>query len=93
MELQKELKAIRLLQGDAKIQRTLAPWINPEQPAPSDEQVVVWIRHGWGCSEKEVRDAAREAGPDDPVLHVFLPRRNAEDQKSNHRCNRRWQGA
>ena len=82
VELQKELKSVRLQQGDSKIQRTLAPWNNPEQPAPSTEQVVVWIRDGWGCSEKEVRDAAREAGPDDPMLHVFLPRRNAEDLKN-----------
>jgi hypothetical protein len=81
-ELQKELKTIRLLQGDAKIPRSISPWINPEAPAPSNEQVVVWIRDGWGCSEKEVRDAAREAGSDDPVLHVFLPRRNAEDLKN-----------
>jgi len=81
-ELQKELKAIRLLQGEAKIPRSIYPWPNPEPPAPSSEQVVVWIRDGWGCSEKEVRDAAREAGADDPVLHVFLPRRNAEDLKN-----------
>ncbi|CAK6701103.1 BREX system P-loop protein BrxC [Synechococcus sp. BA-124 BA4] len=82
LELQKELKAIRLLQGDAKIPRSIVQWINPEPPAPSHEQVVVWIRDGWGCGEKEVRDSAREAGADDPVLHVFLPRRNAEDLRN-----------
>jgi hypothetical protein len=82
LELQKELKAIRLLQGQAKIQRAIVHWPNPEPPAPSNEQVLVWIRDGWGCSEKEVRDAAREAGADDPVLHVFLPRRNAEELQS-----------
>jgi hypothetical protein len=81
-ELQKELKTIRLLQGDAKIPRSISPWVNPEAPATSNEQVVVWIRDGWGCNEKDVRDAAREAGSDDPVLHVFLPRRNAEDLKN-----------
>jgi hypothetical protein len=82
LELQKELKAIRLLQGQAKIQRSIVHWPNPEPPAPSNEQVVVWIRDGWGCSDKEVRDAAREAGADDPVLHVFLPRRGAEELQS-----------
>jgi hypothetical protein len=82
LEFQKELKAVRLLQGQAKIQRSIVHWPNPEPPAPSNEQVVVWIRDGWGCSEKEVRDAAREAGADDPVLHVFLPRRNAEELQS-----------
>jgi hypothetical protein len=82
VELQKELKAIRLMHGAAKIPRSIFQWINPEPPAPSNEQVVVWIRDGWGCSEKEVREAAREAGADDPVLHVFLPRRNAEDLRN-----------
>ena len=82
LELQKELKAVRLLQGQAKIQRSIVHWPNPEPPAPSNEQVVVWIRDGWGCSDKEVRAAAREAGADDPVLHVFLPRRNAEELQS-----------
>ena len=82
LELQKELKAVRLLQGQAKIQRSIVHWPNPEPPAPSNDQVVVWIRDGWGCSDKEVRDAAREAGADDPVLHVFLPRRNAEELQS-----------
>jgi hypothetical protein len=82
LELQKELKAIRLLQGQAKIQRSIVHWPNPEPPAPSNEQVVVWIRDGWGCSDKEVRDAAREAGADDPMLHVFLPRRGAEELQS-----------
>jgi hypothetical protein len=81
-ELQKELRGVRLLQGEAKIARSIYPWINPEPPAPSNEQVAVWIRDGWGCTEKEVREAAREAGSDDPVLHVFLPRRNADDLRN-----------
>ncbi|MCT0213654.1 MAG: BREX system P-loop protein BrxC [Cyanobium sp.] len=77
--IQEELKAVKLSQGDAKMARKLALWISGEPPAPSKEGVVVWVRDGWGCSEKEVRDAAREAGADDPVLHVFLPRRGADD--------------
>jgi hypothetical protein len=81
-ELQRELKGLRLLHGEARIARSIYPWINPEPPAPSNEQVVVWIRDGWGCTEKEVREAAREAGSDDPVLHVFLPRRNADDLRN-----------
>jgi uncharacterized protein related to proFAR isomerase len=81
-ELQKELKAVRLLQGAAKIPRQLSAWNQGEPPAPSNEQVLVWVRDGWGCGEKEVRDAARQAGADDPVLHVFLPRRNAEDLRN-----------
>lgn len=80
--VQDELKGIRLLQGDSKTQRGLTLWMQGEQPPPSKEQVVVWVRDGWGCSDKDVRDAAREAGADNPVLHVFLPRRNAEDLRN-----------
>jgi hypothetical protein len=81
-EVQKQFKAVRLLQGAAKIPRQLSLWANPELPAPSKEQVVVWVRDGWGCAEKEVRDASRQAGADDPVLHLFLPRRNAEELRN-----------
>ncbi len=81
-EFQKELRAVRLLHGEAKISRSIKTHSEAESPTPSNEQVVVWVRDGWGCSEKEVREAAREAGADDPVLHVFLPRRNAEELKN-----------
>jgi hypothetical protein len=77
--IQEELKAVKLSQRDAKIARKLSLWISGEPPAPSKEEVVVWVRDGWGCSEKEVREAARLAGADDPVLHVFLPRRGADE--------------
>lgn len=80
--LGKELKTVRLLHGEAKIPRPITPWLQGEPPAPSNEQVVVWVRDGWGCGEKEVREGAREAGADDPVLHVFLPRRNAEELRN-----------
>jgi hypothetical protein len=79
---EKELKTVRLLQGEAKMPRSIVWNQDANPPAPSKEHVVVWIRDGWGCTEKEVREAAREAGSDDPVLHVFLPRRNADDLRN-----------
>ena len=44
--------------------------------------MVVWVRDGWGCSDREVREAARVAGADDSVLHVFLPRQNADELRN-----------
>ena len=80
--VQRELKSVQLIQGQAKIKRQPALCMSNEQPAASTEQVVIWVRDGWGCSEKEVRDAARAAGPDDPMLHVFLPRQSADELRN-----------
>ena len=76
------VKGVKLCQGDARIARRLNLWISDEPLAPSQREVVVWVRDGWGCSEKEVRDAARQAGADDPVLHVFLPRHQSDELKA-----------
>jgi hypothetical protein len=77
--LDAEIKAVRLLHGDAKIPRPIVLHTDSEPPAPSRDQVVIWARDGWGHGESEIRAAAREAGSDDPVVHVFLPRLHAED--------------
>ncbi len=80
--LEAQTKAVRLLQGAAKIPRQITLWFNDEPPLPSRELVVVWVRDGWGYTENQIRDAAREAGSDDPMVHVFLPRLHAEDLQS-----------
>jgi len=80
--LEAEIKAVRLLHGAAKIPRQLVLHTDSEPPAPSRDQVVVWVRDGWGHGESENRAAAREAGSDDPVVHVYLPRLHAEELQS-----------
>lgn len=78
-ELDKAVRSIKLLQGDAREARTLA--VHREQtPPPSDGQSIpVWIRDGWSCKEKEHVDAARTAGADNPTIFVFVPRQSADD--------------
>lgn len=78
-EIDKSVRAIKVIQGAAKEPRQFL--IHREQTAPTADgsSVPIWIRDGWSCSEKDVVDAARAAGTDSPVLFVFIPRQSAED--------------
>ena len=68
----------RLTQGVSKEPRKLASHFSPEPPNPGNGEVAVWVRDGWGASEKNVVDDARAAGADDPTIHVFVPRARAD---------------
>jgi hypothetical protein len=55
--LEAEIKAVRLLHGAAKIPRQITFWSKDEPPLPSREQVLIWARDGWGCTENQVPPA------------------------------------
>ncbi len=78
-DIDKTVRAIRVMQGSAKEPRQLL--IHREQTAPAVDgsSVPIWIRDGWSCAEKDVLEAARAAGTDSPILFVFIPRQSAED--------------
>ena len=78
-DIDKTVRAIRVMQGAAKEPRQFL--IHREQTAPAVDgsSVPIWIRDGWSCAEKDVLEAARSAGTDSPILFVFIPRQSAED--------------
>lgn len=78
-DIDKTIRAIRVMQGAAKEPRQFL--IHREQTAPvvDGSSVPIWIRDGWSCAEKDVLEAARSAGTDSPTLFVFIPRQSAED--------------
>ena len=78
-DVDKTVRAIRVMQGAAKEPRQFL--IHREQTAPAVDgsSVPIWIRDGWSCAEKDVLEAARSAGTDSPILFVFIPRQSAED--------------
>lgn len=78
-EVDRTVRAIKVIQGAAKEPRQFL--IHREQTAPTIDggSVPIWIRDGWSCSEKDVVDAARTAGTDSPILFVFIPRQSADD--------------
>jgi hypothetical protein len=78
-DIDKTVRAIRIVQGTAKEPRQFL--VHREQTAPVVDgcSVPIWIRDGWSCAEKDVLEAARSAGTDSPILFVFIPRQSAED--------------
>ena len=81
-ELGRVVGTIHLLQGAAKVRRTL--WISHDAnlPAGDGEGLVAWARDGWSMAEKDVVAAARAAGFDDPMLFIHIPRQTADDLKN-----------
>lgn len=71
-----------IVQGAAKEARRFVAHRGPAPPEADGGGIPLWIRDGWSASEKEARDAARAAGPDSPVVHVFVPRRSADELRS-----------
>lgn len=78
-DIDKTIRAIRVMQGAAKEPRQFL--IHREQTAPvvDGSSVPIWIRDGWSCAEKDVLEAARSAGTDSPIVFVFISRQSADD--------------
>ena len=75
---QEELAGVRPVQGEARLRRKLVLRAGSEPPPASREAVAVRLRDGWSCGRKEVEHEARRLGDGDPVLHVYLPKQNAD---------------
>ena len=80
-KVQEIVGQIRLLHGDCKEKRALHLHTGSEPPTSTGEQVSVWLRDGWNTTEKNVTADARQSGLEDPNLHLFLPRKAADDLK------------
>ena len=77
--VQEAVKSVRLAHGRCKEPRKFALHFGAEPPPEDGLDIPVWIRDGWGADEGSVTADARAAGPDSPVLHVFVPRTRADD--------------
>jgi hypothetical protein len=73
------LKGVRLIQGQAKISRSLVIHRGQDAPVVSGEAIPVWIRDGFSSTEKAMTDAAITAGMDSPIIFTFIPKRSRED--------------
>jgi hypothetical protein len=76
--VQDSIGAVKLVHGKCKEPRRLALHFGSEPPASGAHEIPVWIRDGWGADEKSVLADARAAGPDSPVIHVFIPKSRAD---------------
>ncbi len=73
------LKPVSLKQGSSHQPRKLLFELSSSRPGSSKEEVTLWIRDGWNDDEKSVRNDARAAGVNSPMLFGFLPRLHHED--------------
>ncbi len=74
----KVVGSTRLSHGASKEPRRLSLHFSAEPPADDGRDVPVWVRDGWGARESTVVADARAVGTDSPVIHVFVPRSQAE---------------
>jgi hypothetical protein len=77
--VQETVSRIRLQHGESKIRRTLTLHHRSDPPSDETDHLVVWLQDGWSTSQKEVENEARRRGMDDPVIHLFLPRKAADE--------------
>jgi hypothetical protein len=72
------LGGLRLTQGRSKTPRKIEIHYGVDEPTGDETDVPVWIRDEWSVTESTVRNAAAQAGDEDAVVHVLLPKRDAE---------------
>lgn len=75
------LKDVSFVQGVSKTVRKIELSYSPDAPAVDAGSVPIWIRDEWSVAEKTIREEAQAAGPDSPLVFVFLPKRNSDDLK------------
>ena len=78
-EVDKALKGIKLIQGQAKVSRFLLTHRGQDAPEVCGDSIPVWIRDGFSSTEKAMTDAAIAAGIDSPIIYVFIPKKSRED--------------
>lgn len=79
--VQNILSDTKLSHGESKIRRALILSPGNEAPRGGGDSVAVWLRDGWSCALKEVEAEARRLGQEDATLHVYLPKKSADELK------------
>ena len=74
-----EITKLALVQGSAKVARSVSLVLDSALPADAAQRIIVWVRDGWNSDEKTVRDDALGAGNLSPTIFVFVPKRSADD--------------
>jgi hypothetical protein len=78
-EVDRALRGIKLIQGQAKVSRSLVIHRGQEAPPTTGDSIPVWIRDGFSSTEKAMTDASISAGMDSPTIFVFIPRKSRDE--------------
>lgn len=73
------LKPVSLQQGASRQPRKLAFELSSSRPTTGPDEVTLWMRDGWSDDENAVRNDARAAGVNSPLLFGYLPRLHHEE--------------
>ncbi len=76
------VRRLSLTQGQSKVSRDASPLFDSELPKDADKRIYLWVRDGWSSDENSVKAEARQAGSDSPTVFIFLPKRHADDLRS-----------
>ena len=76
-EAQRAVVGVGIKQGASKVLRNVTMHFGDSNP-PLTDNVVIWMRDGWGASERDVLDSARAMGQEDSTIHVFIPKKEAD---------------
>lgn len=68
-----------LQQGASRQPRKLAFELSSSRPTTGADDVTLWMRDGWSDDENAVRNDARAAGVNSPLLFGYLPRLHHEE--------------
>ncbi len=77
------LKGLKLPQGQSKVQRKVHLHYGQDAPSTGGPDVPVWVRDGWNDDERSVLADARAAGPESPLVFVFLPEHATGDLRKH----------
>lgn len=69
---------LKILHGKSKTKRNIDIHLGADEPTGSEIDVPVWIRDEWTVTDSAVKGAAAQAGEESPIVHVLLPKRDAE---------------
>lgn len=75
-------KNLNIAHGESKTPRSIQPTFDAHLPSDADERIYIWLRDGWSTDENSVKADARQAGNQSPTIFVFVPRRSADDLRS-----------
>jgi hypothetical protein len=77
------LKGMKLPHGQSKEQRRIELHYGQDAPPTDGPHVPVWVRDGWSEDEKSVLAEIRAAGPESPLVSVYLPQHAGDDLKKH----------
>ena len=77
--LDTDLKGLVFVQGDTRTPRSYDVHLTSEAPPIDGSNVPIWVQDEWSVPEGTVREEARQAGVESPIVFVFLPRLEADE--------------